>query len=110
MKDHLLALTTLGKEEDARRLAKALVERRLTACVNVIGPVRSVYRWKGTIEEDRELLLLIKTRKDRFEELERALAELHPYEVPELIALPIEHGATAYLRWLDESLTAEDQP
>jgi periplasmic divalent cation tolerance protein len=104
MADHLLALTTLGSEEDASKLARALVERRVAACVNVSGPVRSFYPWKGKLEDDREYLLLMKTRTDRFPELEAALDELHPYEVPELVAMPIERGSAAYLGWIDENV------
>lgn len=104
MADHLLALTTLGSEEDASKLARALVERRVAACVNVSGPVRSFYPWKGNLEDDREYLLLMKTRTDRFPELEAALGELHPYEVPELVAVPIERGSAAYLGWIDENV------
>jgi periplasmic divalent cation tolerance protein len=101
---HLLVITTLGDEEDAARVAKALVERRLAACVNIVGPIRSIYRWQGKIEDDSERLLLIKTRADRFTDLERAIGEIHPYDVPELIAVPIERGAAAYLGWIDENV------
>lgn len=107
MADYLLAMTTVGSEEDGVRLARALVERRVAACVNLSGPVRSVYHWKGKLEYDHERVLLIKTRAEHFGELEKTLAELHPYEVPELIALPIERGSAAYLGWLDESLERE---
>ncbi len=106
MVEHLLVLTTLGNEQDATRVAKALVERRLAACVNIVGPVRSIYRWQGKIEDDSELLLLIKTRADRFADLERAIGEVHPYDVPELVAVPIERGAAAYLGWVDENVGA----
>lgn len=101
---HLLVLTTLGNEQDAKRVAKALVERRLAACVNIVGPIRSIYRWQGNIEDDSERLLLIKTRADRFNDLERAIGEIHPYDVPELVAVPIERGAAAYLGWIDENV------
>ncbi len=102
MVEHLLVLTTLGNDEDAARVAKALVERRVAACVNIVGPVRSFYRWKEKLEDDSERLLLIKTRADRFKDLEIAIGEIHPYDVPELIALPVERGAAAYLGWVDE--------
>lgn len=81
-----------------------LVEQRLVACVNVVGPVRSVFLWKGKVEDESELLLLMKTRADRYAELETAIQELHPYEVPEVIAIPIERGSQAYLSWVDESV------
>jgi periplasmic divalent cation tolerance protein len=103
--DRVVALSTVGSAEDAERIARALVERRLAACVSVVPGVVSVYRWKGAIERDEERLLVIKTRAERLEALGRALVELHPYEVPELVALPIEAGHAPYLAWLDESIT-----
>ena len=95
-----LVLTTADSEELAQRLATALVERRLAACVNIVAPVRSVYRWKGKIVSDEERLLLIKTSAERFRELREVIRELHSYEVPEVIALRIEDGDEAYLKWL----------
>lgn len=100
----LLVLTTIGSEDQAARLGRALVEKRLVACVNVVGPVRSLFLWKGKVEDESERLLLMKTRTDRFAELEAAIQELHPYDVPELIAIPIERGSQAYLSWVDESV------
>jgi periplasmic divalent cation tolerance protein len=88
---------------DAERIATALVERGLAACVNIVPGVTSVYRWKGVVERDLELLLVIKTRADRFEALREALVSLHPYEVPELIAMPVDAGHPPYLAWLDEA-------
>jgi periplasmic divalent cation tolerance protein len=96
----LVALSTVGKPEDAERIARALVEKGVAACVNIVPGVLSVYRWKGQVERDAELLLVIKTTADRFADLERELRALHPYEVPELVALPIEAGSEAYLSWL----------
>jgi periplasmic divalent cation tolerance protein len=101
----VVALSTVGTAEDAERIARALVERRLAACVNVVPGVVSVYRWKGAVERDEERLLVIKTRAERLEDLRRALVELHPYEVPELLALPVEAGHGPYLAWLDESVS-----
>jgi periplasmic divalent cation tolerance protein len=101
----ILALSTVATSEDAERIATALVERGLAACVNVVPGVVSVYRWKGVIHRDEERLLVIKTRGERFEALREALVSLHPYEVPELIALPIEGGHPPYLAWLDESVS-----
>jgi periplasmic divalent cation tolerance protein len=100
----LVVLSTVGKAEDAERIGRALVERGLAACVNVLPAVTSIYRWKGTVEKDEERLLLIKTRAERFEALRQALVSLHPYEVPEVLALPIAHGHQPYLDWLDESV------
>jgi periplasmic divalent cation tolerance protein len=102
--ERLLVLTTVARAEDAERIAEELVGRRLAACVNVLPGVRSIYRWKGAVERDEERLLLVKTRADRYEALREALLALHPYEVPELVAVPIERGSEAYLRWLDESV------
>jgi periplasmic divalent cation tolerance protein len=104
---YFVALTSVAREEDAIRIARALLDRRLAACVNVVPGVRSLYRWKGAIEDDREELLVIKTSADRYPALAAALEELHPYEVPELIALPIEAGAERYLAWLGSSVSAD---
>jgi periplasmic divalent cation tolerance protein len=104
----LLVLSTVGKAEDAQRIGRALVERGLAACVNVLPAVTSIYRWKGKLETDEERLLVIKTRADRFEALKRALVSLHPYEVPEVLALPIADGHQPYLDWLDESVKDGD--
>lgn len=105
MSGRVVALSTVGSAEDAERIARELVGRRLAACVNVVGGVVSVYRWKGAVERDEERLLVIKTRAERLEELRQALVELHPYEVPELVALPVEAGHAPYLAWLDESVS-----
>ncbi len=99
----VLVITTLPDEASARNLAQTLVETRLAACVNVLGACRSVYRWRGTVAEADEIPLLIKTRSERYAELEALLCSRHPYAVPEIIALPIERGLPAYLAWLDES-------
>ncbi len=104
MSQHLLVLTTIGSEEDAARLGRSLVEKRLVACVNMVGPVRSVFLWKGKVEDESERLLLMKTRADRYAELETAIQELHPYDVPEVIAIPIERGSQAYLSWVDDNV------
>ena len=105
MTDAVVAFSTVGKREDADRIARALVERRLAACVNIVPGLTSVYRWKGAIETDAENLLVIKTRRDRVDELRAALVALHPYEVPELIVLPVEAGHAPYLAWVDECVT-----
>lgn len=101
MSDRLVVLSTVGKAEDADRIAREVVERGLAACVNVLPAVTSVYRWKGELVVEEERLLVIKTRADRFERLREAIVSLHPYEVPEVIALPIEAGHEPYLAWLD---------
>jgi periplasmic divalent cation tolerance protein len=100
MADVRIVLTTVGVLEKAELIASALVERRLAACVNIIGPIRSVYRWKGAIEREQEYLLLIKTTAERATELVAAFAELHGYELPEHVELAVEGGSFAYLEWL----------
>lgn len=104
MTGRVVALSTVARSEDAERIATALVERGLAACVNVVPGVTSVYRWKGEVRRDAELLLVIKTRAERLEDLRQALVSLHPYEVPELVALAIEGGHAPYLEWLDRSV------
>ena len=96
----LLCLTTCPDPATARRIADALVEEGLAACVNVLGPVESVYRWQGAIERAGEVQLLIKTTGARFDALQARLAALHPYDVPELLAFRAERGAPDYLAWI----------
>lgn len=102
----LVVLTTCGSAEDADRLARLLVERRLAACVNAIDGVASTYRWRGEVQRDRETLLIVKTTKEQFEALEAALRAESTYELPEVIALPVDAGSAAYLGWLGESVGA----
>lgn len=102
----LVVLTTVGNEDDAARLATALVERRLVACVNVLSGVRSIYRWQGALQDDRELLLLLKTTAARLDEVTAALGALHPYEVPEIVALEAASVAPAYAAWLRDAVGA----
>lgn len=100
----VVVLCTVGSAEDAERIAEEVVARGLAACVNVVPGLVSIYRFKGKLERDEERLLVIKTRADRFEALREAIVAMHPYDVPEVIALPIEAGHAAYLAWLDESV------
>jgi periplasmic divalent cation tolerance protein len=104
MSGHLVVLSTVGKAEDAERIGRELVERRLAACVNVVPGVTSIYRWKGDVEREEERLLVIKTTAEQFPALRDALVTLHPYEVPEVVALRIEDGYEPYLAWLDQSV------
>jgi periplasmic divalent cation tolerance protein len=100
-----LVLTTCGTRREANRIARALVTQRLAACVNISGkPVRSIYRWKGKIEQANEFSLLIKTTKGCLAELQSALKRLHTYEVPEFLVLPVAAGSPAYLAWIDDCL------
>lgn len=96
----LLILTNMPDEASARRLANGLLESRLAACINILAPCTSVYRWKGAIEEAREVPVLIKTTTIRYAALEDAIRAAHPYELPEIIAVPIGHGLPAYLDWV----------
>ena len=96
----LVVLTTCPDDAAAARIARELVESGLAACVSRVGPVHSTYRWQGAIREEPEALLLIKTVTTRYPELEMRLKSLHPYEVPEIIALPVAAGSAAYLSWL----------
>lgn len=98
--DALLVLTNLPDREAARVLAGQLVEARLAACVNILAPCRSVYRWQGRVEDAEEVPLLIKTTAERYPALEAAIRERHPYELPEIVAVPIARGLPAYLAWL----------
>jgi periplasmic divalent cation tolerance protein len=104
MSEHLVVMTTIGNAEQAVGLARALLDRRLVACVNILPAVRSLYRWKEGVADELEQLLWMKTRADRYQELVEAVSALHPYDVPELIALPVESGARSYLAWLDDCL------
>jgi periplasmic divalent cation tolerance protein len=105
MTNKRLVLTTTSSQEEARRIANALVERRLAACVNIVSKIDSIYRWKGKVEEAQEFLLLIKTTESAVENLRDAIQELHSYEVPECIIVPIESGSEEYLTWIDESVS-----
>src|SRR4030042_6490241 len=103
MSDPVVILVTCGSEEEALKIAKALVEEHLGACVNLVSPIRSIYRWEGEVRDEKEWLLIIKTQKQRFEELERKVKALHSYSVPEIISLPITEGSSASLNWIKEN-------
>jgi periplasmic divalent cation tolerance protein len=105
MTDNVLVLVTCGSRKEARKIARVLVGQRLAACVSEIGvPVASTYRWKGRVESAKEFLLLIKTSKRRFAAVRDAVRQLHSYEVPEIVALPIAAGSRAYLDWIATSV------
>lgn len=101
---HLLVLTTCPDADSADALAGVLVEQRLAACVNIIPGLRSIYEWQGKLCKEQEFVLLVKSRGDRLAELEAAILAHHPYELPEVIALPIEAGLAKYLNWIDQQL------
>lgn len=104
MTDKIVVLSTCATAEEAERVARRLVEKRLAACVNIVPGVRSIYRWKDCVEDSHELLLVIKSRLDLAEALHQELRASHSYEVPEALALPVVNGLDPYLAWLDESL------
>jgi periplasmic divalent cation tolerance protein len=104
MADYVQVQTTAGSAEEAERIAAALVERRLAACIQTVGPVASRYRWRGAVETDEEWLCLAKTEASRYPELEAAIRELHSYEEPEIVATPIVAGSPGYLAWLGENI------
>jgi periplasmic divalent cation tolerance protein len=98
-------LTALGAPRDAERIARALVEERLAACVNIVPGVVSIYRWKGNVEQEPELMLVIKTLVERVDALKARLLELHPYELAEVVVIPIVDGHKPYLDWLADQVT-----
>jgi periplasmic divalent cation tolerance protein len=104
MTDKIVVLSTCASTEEAQRVARALVEKRLAACVNVMPGIRSVYRWKEAIEDEEEVLLLIKTSRALLEELREEIERLHSYEVPEVIALSVVDGSERYLAWMNREL------
>ena len=112
MSDHddqaRIVLVSAGSEEQAETLAHDLVEQRLAACVSVVGGVCSTYRWQGQVTRDQEFLLVIKSRAERFEALRDRILELHSYETPEILALPVVDGESRYLEWLRESVEPAD--
>lgn len=100
MSETILVLTNMPDEAAAHELARALIDLRLAACVNVLAPCRSFYRWQDTVEDEPEVPVLIKTVRSRYDALERAILERHPYELPEIIAVSIESGLPGYLAWV----------
>ncbi len=104
MTDKIVAFSTCDSEEQAVQIARALVEQRLAACVNILPNARSIYRWKGQIEDAPEWLLIIKSRRDLMDQLRAAIGKIHTYEVPELLAIPVVDGSESYLAWLDREL------
>jgi len=99
----IVVYVTAPNEDEAAGIARALVEAKLAACVNIISNIRSIYRWQGNLEDDSEVLMIIKTRKELFDPLTVAVRKLHSYDVPEIIALPISLGSEDYIKWIRES-------
>jgi periplasmic divalent cation tolerance protein len=104
MKTYIQVITTTATREDAEKIARTLIEKRLAACAQIIGPVSSTYRWKGNVETAQEWQCVIKSRQDLFGEIEKTVKAVHPYETPEIIATAISAGSNDYLKWLDDEL------
>ena len=102
MSEARIVLTTAGSPEEARKIAHALVERKLAACVNIVPQIESVYRWQGKVENATEYLLVIKTTAARFDPVNAAIREMHSYDLPECIQIAIEDGSKEYLAWIDD--------
>jgi periplasmic divalent cation tolerance protein len=100
--ESIVVLVTCGSEEEALKIAHSLVDERVAACVNLVSPIHSIYRWEEKLCAEKEWLLIIKTGRERFEELEKKVKSLHSYSVPEIIGLPIVEGSSSYLDWLKE--------
>lgn len=104
MTDRILILVTASSRREARKIARHLVEARLAACVNISQAIQSIYRWEGKLEDEREFLLLIKTTRDLFPGVRKAILKIHSYKNPEIICLPIVDGSPEYLNWIGESV------
>ena len=102
--EYIQVITTVEKEEQAKSIARTLVEKRLAGCVQIVGPATSIYRWESKIETAGEWLCIIKSKRSLYEELEQAIRDMHPYRVPEILATPVVAGSRAYLEWLDGEL------
>jgi periplasmic divalent cation tolerance protein len=108
--DYIQVFTTVEKREDADRIASTVVNKRVAACAQILGPIHSTYWWKGKVEEAGEWLVMMKTRQDLFSSLEKEIRAIHPYEVPEIIALPIVAGSASYLDWIEaETIKTSDK-
>ena len=104
MSIYRIALTTVAKKKDGERIAALLVKKRVVACVNLIGPITSFFTWKRKNCRESEFLLIMKTESKKIKDLERQLLQMHPYEVPEFVVIPIEQGSKSYLRWISTSI------
>ena len=104
MTEKKIVLSTAGSQDEARKIAHALVDRRLAACVNIVAPVESIYRWQGKVETAQEWLLVIKTIAEKFPQVRDVIRELHSYDLPECIMLPIDDGSPGYLEWIEDSV------
>ncbi len=102
MTDCIVVLITASQEDEAARIAKTLIDERLAACVNIVKDIRSLYRWQGAVEDEGEVLMVVKTQERLFENLKNRVQQLHSYSVPEIIALPIVKGFENYVQWIKE--------
>jgi len=109
MSNHIQVLTTTASREEAERIARALIGERLAACVQVIGPISSTYRWQGAIETSQEWLCVAKSRQDLYGEIEKAIRRIHSYQVPEILAVPVVAGSADYLAWLDQEVQGAEK-
>ena len=107
MTEYIQVYTTTENKDDAGMIAKTVVKKRLAACAQVVGPITSTYWWEGVIEEAEEWFCIMKSRKDLYDKLEKAILEVHSYDVPEIVAVPIVSGNQSYLRWLDKEVDIE---
>ena len=96
--------TTVAKKSDAERIARILLQRKLSACVQIIGPITSIYRWKGKLEKSKEWLCILKTKSSLYKKVEDAIKHSHPYEIPEIIATPIIQGSKTYIEWMNKEM------
>ncbi len=110
MTDKIVILVTAGSLSESKKIARHLVEERLAACVNIAAPVQSLYRWKGKVNEDREFLMVIKSSRELFGEIQAAIRKLHSYTTPEIICLPIVDGSPDYLLWIRDSVKEVSGP
>ena len=108
MNEYVQVITAVGSKEEGQQIARTLVEESLAACVQIIGPITSVYRWQGIVEESEEWLCLIKSTRARYAEIEATIHALHGYETPEILVVPVVVGSADYLRWLDAVVAGED--
>jgi len=102
--EEIIVYATSSKEEEALRISRIVVEEGIVACVNIVPRIRSIYRWKGEIYDDEENLMIMKTRREKYQALEMRIKELHSYEVPEIIAVQVSEGSKEYLKWIRESI------
>ncbi len=108
MPETCVVMITCGSEDEAHRIGRELVEERLTACASVEGPIESIYWWKGDLEENTETKLVLKTRRSHVERIAKRVEELHSYELPQVVALPIQAGLEPYIRWIEEETAEAD--